>query len=161
MRNKSKVLIIVTGFLLLLGGIFFLKTLVFGNYIKEVVIKEDVLINSDWTEINTENLKVEKDNQFISLLLDPKFKADSTNQAIKLPDGRTVNPEIKLIDGNGKEYAFTYSGSRRSENNEYANYKFQGEFFPDQKFEKVKLRSSNPIETQKIIWSGYNTKDLK
>ncbi|CAN5800525.1 hypothetical protein BH20ACI4_BH20ACI4_34620 [soil metagenome] len=163
MKTKS---IVITTLLsvvvfIFLGLIAFLH-IFYKDYIDEVILEKDTVINTDWHEINTENLvKVYKDNHYVSIILDSSFHSDPENKAIKIPSGKNINPEIKLIDSKGKEYSLLYSGSRYYKNSEYVNYQFQGDLPIGKNFEKLKLRSDEPIKTQEIIWSGYNSKDLK
>ncbi|MCY7377573.1 MAG: hypothetical protein LH472_16570 [Pyrinomonadaceae bacterium] len=164
---KNKRTIVITGLIgisLIIIGLFVYINFFFGKYIKEIVLESDFLITSDGKEINIKNLvKIEKDINYISILLEPSDETITFNGGggIRIPSGEIVNPEIKLLDEDGKEYLLAYGGSRHYGNNEYANYRYQVDLPVDKKYEKVLIRSDIPIKSQKIIWSGYNAKDLK
>lgn len=134
----------------------------FGKYIEEVVLEENALISSEWKNINSQNLiKADKEINYISILLEPPFETDTPKGGIKNADGKIINPEIKLLDEDGKEYLLNYSGSRHYENGDYANYRYDTTLPTGKIYEKVLVRSDFPINARKIIWSGYDVKDLK
>ncbi len=164
MKSKVKFLIIGSaGFFLVLVGLFvFVKWWVLGSYIKEVTLQKNIFITSEWKEINTRNLvKIDKDINYISIVLEPPYETFASSEGIKIPSGEVINPEIKLVDEDGKEYSFAYSGARLYGNNEYANYKYYGDFPVDKEYEKLLIRSDSQIKAREIQWSGYNTEDLK
>jgi hypothetical protein len=162
-KNKRTILITgLVGILLILAGLFIYVNFFFGKYIKETVLEENSVISFDWKEIDTKNLaKIEKDKHYISILLEPPFEADTPEGGIKSPTGEIINPEIKLVDSEGNEYSLIYIGSRRYQNGEYANYGYLPSLPVDKIYKKVLVRSNKPIKVQKIIWSGYDIKDLK
>ena len=147
---------------MLIGG-FLIKKIFFHRLYKDVVLENNFLISSDLKEIETQNLiKIEKDNHFISIDLEPPFEADTPKKGIKTPSGEIINPEIKLVDENGIEYPLTYSGSRGGESgNEIANYKYNGNLPIDKTYKKVLIRSNLPIKAKMILWSGYDARDLQ
>lgn len=164
MNNKNVIVIL---FLIaiptaLLGG-FFIKKFFSQTLYKDIVLEDDLLISSEWKEIDTQNLiKIEKDNHFVSILLEPSFEANTPKGGILIPSGEIVNPEIKLVDEDGNEYLLTYKGSRGKENGkEIANYGYKGSLPIDKIYKKVLLRSDYPIKAKKILWSGYDAKDLR
>ena len=163
MKNKRNILILgLVGILSVLAGLFIYVNFFFGKYIKETVLEENGVISSEWREIDARNLaKIEKDKHYISILLESSFKADTDKGGIKSPDGEIINPEIKLVDSEGNEYSLIYIGSRRYRNGEYVNYGYRPNLPGDKIYEKVLVRSNKPIKVQKIIWSGYDIKDLK
>lgn len=164
---KNKWTIFITGLIgisLIVIGLFVYINFFFNNEIKETVLENNFFITSDRKEINIKNsVKIEKDINYISILLLPPNKTfmSSGGGGIKIPNGEVVNPEIKLVDENEKEYLLAYGGSRRYDNNEYANYRCEVELPADKKYEKLLIRSDIPIKTQEILWSGYNARDLK
>jgi hypothetical protein len=166
MKNKRTVFITgLIGISLIFIGLFVYINFFFGKYIKETVLESNFLITSDEKEIDIKNLvKIEKDINYISILLEPSYETItfSDGGGIRIPTGEVVNPEIKLVDEDGKEYLLAYGGSRSSApRNEYANYRYEVDLPVDKKYEKVLIRSDIPIKTQKIIWTGYNARDLK
>ena len=164
MKNKVTITIVgLFGILLVVAGSFiFVKWMFFGKYIKEVVLERNFLISSEWKEIETKNLiKIDKDKHYIEILLEPPFEADTPKGGIKSPSGEIINPEIKLIDEDGKEYLLSYAGSRSYKSNQYANYRCKEDFPVIKKYEKVLIRSDLPIKAKEINWAGYNIKDLK
>lgn len=164
MKNKRTIFITgLIGISLILIGFFVYINFFFGKYLKETDLESNLLLTSDWKEIDIKNLvKIEKDINYISILLEPPYETftPSRGGGIKIPSGEVVNPEIKLLDEDGKEYLLTYGGSRRFSNNEYANYRYQINLPVDKKYDKMLIRSDAPIKTQKIIWSSYNARDL-
>ena len=164
MKNKKTIFITgLIGISLILIGCFVYINFFFGKYLKETDLESNLLITSDWKEIDIKKLvKIEKDINYISILLEPPYKTftSSGGGGIKTPSGEVFNPEIKLLDEDGKEYLLAYGGSRLFSNNEYANYRYQVNLPVDKKYEKMLIRSDTPIKTQKIIWSSYNARDL-
>lgn len=163
MKSKQNVLLLGLACVLFFAVFLFVYfNFYFGKYIKEVVLGENILISSEWKNINSQKLiKADKEINYISILLEPPFEADTPKNGIKDADGKIINPEIKLIDENGKEYLLNYSGSRRYENSNYANYSCDEGLPTGKIYEKVLFRSDFPIKAQKVIWSGYDVKDLK
>lgn len=164
MKNKGTIFVNgLIGISLILIGFFVYINFFFGKYLKEIALENNLLITSDWKEIDIKNLvKIEKDINYIAILLEPPYKTFTVSGSggIKIPSGEVVNPEIKIVDEDGKEYLLAYGGSRNSNNNEYANYQYQVNLPIDKKYEKLLIRSDTPIKTQKIIWSSYNVRDL-
>ena len=163
MKTKRTILITaLVGILSVLAGLFIYINFFFGNYLKETVLEENGVISSGWKEIDAKNLaKIEKDEHYISILLESSFKTDTEKDGIKSPDGEIVNPEIKLVDSERNEYLLIYTGSRHYQNGQYANYGYRPGLPVDKIYEKVLVRSDKPIKFQKIIWSGYDIKDRK
>ena len=164
MKNKKTIFVMgLIGTSLIIIGLFIYINFFFGKYLKETDLESNLLITSNWKEIDIEKLvKVEKDINYISILLEPPYKTFTVGGGggIKILSGEVVNPEIKLVDEEGKEYLLAYGGSRLSSNKEYANYRYQINLPVDKKYEKMLIRSDVPIKTQKIIWSSYNARDL-
>jgi hypothetical protein len=142
------------GLLLLLWPFIFRPPL-FHN----IVLAENVEIGSEWIEINpSSSLRVERDNNYIGLVLEPPFKTPYGSHGVETPDGKIVNPEISLADEDGNKYALVYSGAGGEE---VSRYKYRGDLPRDKPFKKVLLRSDFPIKVKEILWSGYDNKDLK
>lgn len=164
MKKRSIFVIGFAGITIVFVGLFVYANSFFGRYIKETTLENNFLITNVWKEIDiSDSVKIERDKNYIAIFLEPSYKTstDSQGKGIKTPNGEIINPEIKIIDEDGKEYSLTYSGSRSFENNEYANYSHAAELPADKKYQKVMIRSDVSIKTQKLIWSSYNIKDLK
>lgn len=163
MINK-KIMIIIGVILavsiLLLSGLI-IKRVFFYNYLTEIVLVSDFVITSEWKEVGTADLlRVEKDNQYIALLLEPPFEDDMPARGIKTPEGTIVNPEIILVDEEGNEYPLSFGGSRYFEGKNFVNYRYGRGLPIGKKYSKVRIRSEIPLPVKQILWSGYNTKDL-
>ena len=152
----------IAGILFFAVFLFVYLNFYFGKYIEEVVLQENVLISSEWKNINSQNLiKADKEINYISILLEQPFETDTSKSGIKNVDGKIINPEIKVIDKEGKEYLLNYGGSRHNENGDYANYRYAATLPTGKIYEKVLVRSDFPISARKVIWNGYDVKDLK
>lgn len=159
--KKNMMISFVITILVVLFSVFIFKRIFYYNYYKDVVLAENIIISSDWKEIESiGRIKIEKDNQFISIVLEPPLEPDTGKGGIKTPNGQVLNPEIKLVDADGEEYSFTYYGGRRTNDKVMANYKYKGILPLDKIYSKVRIRSDFPIKAKQILWSGYNTKDL-
>lgn len=163
MKNKRTILITaLVGILSVLAGLLIYVNFFFGKYIKETVLEENGVISSDWKEIDAKNLaKIEKDKNYVAILLESSFKADAETDGIKTSDGEIIKPEIKLVDSERNEYPLIYTGSRFYQNGQYVNYGYRSELPANKIYEKVLIRSNKPLKFQKIIWSGYDIKDRK
>ena len=159
-------LFIVASAIIIFGGMVVWR-LFFHETLKNVVLANDVQITSEWKEVGTPNeLKVDKKYNYISLQIAPPLEAytvggGSTKSGIKIPSGEVVNPEIRIIDVEGKEYPLFYSGHRGGGAFEFVNYEFEGNLPIDKKYQKVKLRSDVPLTIKKIFWSGFDQSDMK
>jgi hypothetical protein len=145
--------------IVVLGGLIVNKFF-FHHYIQDVVLTNDIVISSEWKEIGTPDLlRVEKDNHYISLLLEPPFEDDTPAGGIKTPEGTIINPEIRLVDSEGNEYPLRFGGARGFKDKNFVNYRYDSSL-PAKKYSKVMIRSTTPLPLKQILWSGYNTKDL-
>lgn len=160
-RNKNLVFWFASISIIFFGA-FIINTLFFSKRIKEITLENSFLITEERQEIESQNrLKIEKDNHYISIMVEPPLEAFAVRNGIKTPEGEIANPEIYLIDEEGVEYLLTHSGSRRYEGNEFANYAYESGLPPKNKYTKIFLSSKIPVKAKKIIWSGYNSRDLK
>ena len=140
-------------------GYFMVKRIFFHQYYKDVVLADEFLITTDRKILEAKGLVVaDKDVNIIAVGVAPPFKAFDAKNGIRTPDGQIVNPEIILVDAEGDEYPLKYKGARLFKDYDFANYKYVGP--KGKKFEKVLLRSDVPIPATRILWSGYNIKDL-
>jgi hypothetical protein len=83
---------------------------------------------------------LEKDVKYVSIILEPPFEDDTLNGGIKTPEGSIINPEIRLIDVDGKEYELRFAGSRHFQNNKYVNYKYDGKLPNSKDFSKILIK---------------------
>jgi len=147
-------------------GYVFTKKIFFHSFYTDKVLVSDFTINDEWQDLEfNKPLIVEKENQFISIVLEPPFEAEITKKGIKMPSGEITQPEIKLIDLYDREYNLALLSSRGGERgNNIANYGYKNGYkvFPfGSKFKKIKIRSDKEVDTKQILWSGYNATDLK
>jgi hypothetical protein len=159
-NNMYFIIIAVIG--LFLFGYLFTKFYLYSSLYTDKVLINNFAITSNWKEIEFQELiKVEKDNQFICISLEKPYEADVDQKGIKTPTGTIAKPEIKLIDEKNNEYILQFAGSRGGEmGNDIANYDYKN--LPDEvALKKMLIRSDQPIKTKQILWSGFNTKDLK
>ena len=152
--------LIVAVIIISLGGLI-TKRVFFSHYIQDIVLTNNIVITSEWQEIGTPDLlRVEKDNQYISLLLEPPFEDDTPARGIKTPEGTIINPDIRLVDDEGKEYPLRFGGARGSKAKNFVNYRYEPALPADKTYTKVLIRSTYTIPLKQILWSGYDTKDL-
>jgi hypothetical protein len=85
----------------------------------EVKIAGPTEISDQWIEFQAKpHLKPEKDQQMIVLEMESPFKYDfyregkepNKGQGILMPDGEVINPEIQVVDQNGKVFYLVYAG---------------------------------------------------
>lgn len=148
--------------MILIAGFCLVKRLFFHKYYRDLVLVDDFLITPEWKTLEaTKTVAADKDINFISIGVALPFEAFSIRDGIKSPEGTIINPEIILVDMDGVEYDFARkAGARRYQGYDFANYKYDGDLPRNKKFTKILLRSSVPIPTTRIQWSGYNIKDL-
>lgn len=144
----------------LLSGIF-IKLVFYKNYIKETTLADDVVITSEWIEVGDKNsLTIEKDVYYLSILLKPSFEIDLINKGIKTPDGVLLKPEIILVDSKGEKKPLAFSGGRRAGSNVYVNFGHEKEIPTEINYSKIMIRNDKPLPVNKLLWAGYNIKDL-
>lgn len=156
---------VIVVLLIALGGGLVAWRMFFHHYHVDVTIADTIVINSEWTEIRPpEPLRVEKENQFVSIGVVSPSSLNARGKGIASPDGKVATPEIKVISTDGVEYPMTYLEGRivggLFETIEYASYGYKNGLPKSIKIEKILLRSDVPIPARKILWSGFNWKDL-
>jgi hypothetical protein len=132
----------------------------------EYVISDGLLIGPEWKEIRpSEPLIVEKENQFVSIIVSPPFSAFSKANGITGPNGEVITPEIRVICSDGTEYPMTYLRSTLKPglfgSIEYASYGFKDGLPKSVKIVKIILRSDVPIPAKKVLWTGFDWKDVR
>ena len=146
----------------MIGSCLVIKRLFFHKYYKTKILVDSFVITPEWKTLDAKNLiVVDKDVHFISLAVEPPFRAfKAKGFGISDPDGDIVNPEIILVSASGNEYYLKCSGARQTSEFDFANYEYEGKLSAGERFEKVVLRSDVAIPVKRIQWSGYDIKDL-
>jgi hypothetical protein len=161
-----KVLILIALAMIVCGGMIGWR-LFYHESTRNIVLAEDFQIMSEWKEVGTQNeLQIEKDYNYISFQIEPPLEiwmdgADASKWGIKIPGGTVINPEIRIIDAEGKEYPLFFAGSRKAGADEFANYHYEGNLPINRIYQKVRLRSDSPMTVKAILWSGYDQSDRK
>lgn len=124
---------------------------------RKEIVAENILITSDWLEITPKNpLEVTKLVQEIVLSIENYENDIHTNdfRNIKLADGTAINPEVQIVDENGKIYQLR-DGTRLG--NLVGFTPNQG--FPRKvTFKTVRIRSDKSFRCKKIYWYDYDLK---
>jgi hypothetical protein len=142
-----------------LGTIFIYESKVMNRgYFQEIVLAKDVEVHLEWTVI-TAPMQVEKDNQYLTLAVSAPLDVDGYTQALTLPDGTIIRPEVVLVTDEGKEVVLKYLSSRSKGSLRYANFGDPTQTPKGKHFSSVKIRSDPPIHVQQVLWSGYNSAD--
>jgi hypothetical protein len=136
-----------------------------------VKVSDDLTISDKWVDLQPRQpLKADKDLQYIVLDLKPPFRDDIRREGrgpdkglgILMPDGEVINPEMEIIDQNGRAYKLVYAGSTGAFlSNQDTKYALaNGDEFPrDQLYKRVRIRSARPIEVRAIYWFCDSIKD--
>lgn len=130
---------------------------------KKQTIAENIQITADWQEITPEQpLKPTKQVQRIMLSIEGYESKIERNDFgnIKLADGKNINPEIQIVDENGKVYKLKNS-SRLGNDVGFSPIEENGENFQlprDLSYKIVKIRSDKPFRCKKIYWYDYDLK---
>ncbi len=113
----KKILIIIS------AGLFLTAILVLGYFALFIYsvktssvtqsIGQNIEVTSDWQEFKlTEPLNFKKQVQYLRVSIDnSNTLVTAGNTEIKLSDGSVVNPEIEIIDSEGKTYQLKSYGS--------------------------------------------------
>ena len=130
---------------------------------KKQIVAENVQITSEWLEIKAETpLKITKRVQNIELLIEGYEHDINKNDFgnIQLKDGTFVNPEVQIVDENGKTYQLKYSQRSGDLIGFSLNEKIHGTHsFPKEvTYKSIRIRSDNPFLCKKIIWHDYDVK---
>jgi hypothetical protein len=115
---------------------------------KEQIVAKNVQITDEWTEITPIQL-LESTNQFQAILLSTECFNETE-----------INPEIEIIDENGKVYRLK-GGSRLNSHFKFSlDEKLHGfDSFPrDVKYRTIRIRSDKTFKCEKIIWYDYTLK---
>lgn len=159
--------------IIILGGLSLIAIFVFGSYAffvysikamhKKQTIAENTQITSDWQEITPEqSLKSIKQVQRVMLSIEgyenDLGKNDFGN--IKLANGTNINPEIQIIDENGKIYQLKDGGRLGNDVGFLPIEKADGihQFPKNVSYKTVRIRSDQPFRCKKIYWYDYDLK---
>ena len=130
-----------------------------------MVFAKDIIIAPAQTEIIGNNLlKVNKEWQFVALVLDSNYT--HSHYAIRDTEGEFITVEIKLIDEEGNEFPLHLESYRSPSINgdlvpEFGYLKGYNTLPIGKVFKKVLLRSNKTLKVKSVLWSGYNTEDRK
>ena len=159
MTKQNLILVSFVAFIVLF--VIFVYRACFAGYYEETSLADEFLISKDWKEIESSGrIKIEKDKQFIEILLEPPDTAWSNGKSEIRSGDRTIHPEIKLIDSEGTEYLLKANAGRLYHDKEFVEFGFDGKLPTDKTFSKLMLRSDEPLKVRGILWAGYNFRDL-
>lgn len=130
---------------------------------KKQQVAENVQVTSEWFEITPEQpLKITKQVQSVQLLIEgykhDVHKDDFGN--IQLTDGTYINPEVEIVDENGKTYQLK-DGRRSGDLIGFSpNKEIHGTpyFTKDVTYKTIRIRSDKTFICKKIIWYDYDLK---
>jgi hypothetical protein len=163
-----KTTLIVISVVLFLAIVLVLGGYAFFNYSLQAMhrkqtIAEHVVISSDWQEIKpAEPLEIKKQVQAVMLSIEG-YESDIGNNDfgnIKLADGTKVNPEIQIVDENGKVYQLR-DGKRVGNNIGFSvDKEIHGTYaFPkDVTYKAIRIRSDKPFKCSLIYWYDHDLK---
>lgn len=163
---KTAVIVILSVILLvvlLVGGFYAFFMYSLKNMHKKTIVAENAQITSEWLEIKPEKpLETAKLVQNVQLLIEG-YKSDIQNSDfgdITLSDGTRINPEIEIVDENGKVYKLKDSHRIGNLIGFSVDEKFHGSHsFPkDVKYKTIRIRSDKPFQCEKVIWYDYDLK---
>jgi hypothetical protein len=119
-------------------------------------IARNVLISSEWSELTPQPpLKATKQVQDLIIMVDGYNRTlEDTRNEIPLPDGTTANPEVVLVDADGRSYPLHSSLLVSSG----VGYTTDSSLLRDKSFSKVKIRSEKSFRASNIIWENMNLK---
>ena len=157
----NKVLVVI------LAGLLLTAFLLYGFYAffmysvkamhRKQTVAENVQITSDWLEITPENpLEATKQVQKIMLSIEGYEHDIEKNDFgnIKLADGTNINPEVQIVDENGKIYQLL-DGMRLGND---VGFTPNQDFQKKMTFKSVRIRSNKSFRCQKIYWYDYDLK---
>jgi hypothetical protein len=119
-------------------------------------IVRNLQISTEWSELTAEPpLRPTKQVQYLIITIDGyKRSVEDTRNQIPLPDGTTTNPDVILVDENGKTYRL--HGSLLVSSG--VGYTADSSFLRDKSFTKVRIRSDKPFRASTIYWENVNLK---
>ena len=121
-----------------------------------------VTLTNEWLELSPgEPLKVERDNQEVTLFPDPPIKMVYDNGLVPA-DGRAADIEAELVDSNGVTHRSSPGVSETMTGDlEVTSRSLGFEDLPrDVTYKKVRIKSSASYPVKKILWRCYNWSDI-
>ena len=154
--------------LICLAGSAFFYMIFFGMSSKRD-IAENVQVSSEWTELAVESpLKIQKQVQEITLVVDGARVSADKESKISLPSGAVIKPEVELKDRNGtwhplKSASFSIEGYDSNSDTHAAKsigfWLGSDRFSPDEVFVAVRLRSgAEPFVSRNVAWHVFYLK---
>jgi hypothetical protein len=120
-------------------------------------IKGNTTLTPEWIEITLDKpLKPSRDIQVVMLYLDEPYVGDFESNAVRLPDGTLVQPEVQFVDTAGKTYPLKPYG--------FFGRKLIMFTLKDQlmgrDYRAVRVRSDKPIQCKEIIWRCFYWREI-
>lgn len=146
---------------LLVAGFYAFFMYSLNNMKKKQTIAKNVQITSEWLELKPDKpLDSTKNFQKILLSIENYTNNHKDYENIRLKDGTNINPEIEIIDENGKVYHLEISGRVNDDVKFDVNEKLDNiDSLPQNvKYKIIRIRSDKPFLCKKIYWYDYNLK---
>ncbi len=126
------------------------------------IVATGLPVTSEWTEISPAlPMKVEKQIQRLFLIIDDyRFDDLDDHWQLRLSNGIIIKPEIQILDEFGKVYDLQ-DGTRVGNSIGFSPKRKNTGFntFPaDRTYTKIRIRSDEPFQCSKMIWSNKNLK---
>jgi hypothetical protein len=125
---------------------------------KKQTLAENIQVSSEWTEITPEKpLQGTEQIQRVMLSIEDyeSMSDDSDAGNIKLKNGTEINPEIQIVDENGKVYELRAIGLRNGD----VVFSLEKGLLPrDVTYKNVGIRSDKPFPAREIYWYDYSFK---
>ena len=139
----------ITGLLFLC----YLGLILYINWPNDRILAKNIELTTEWIEVAIEPaVKPENRSQSINMRI----------RDLKLPDGKSLSPELELYDDSGNKVEFYHSGSVSKyfvDEVFRAGYQKQPIDLPvDRRYTKLRIRSDFPFSCDQIYWRDYDPK---
>lgn len=130
------------------------------------IVGENVLINSDWTEILPQQpLEIKKRLQRISLEVTCEKHINHEDTLWSLEDGTIINPQIEIVDDFGNTFELEGGQANVTPKNSEIfiasslGFSYKNCRIPkDRTYTKIRIRNDQTFLCPKIIWLNYEMK---
>ncbi len=130
------------------------------------IVGENVLINSNWTEILSQQpLQIKKRFQRISLQVLCEQNLDQEENLWFLADGTAIHPQVQIVDefGNTYELKGGQAGGHHKDLDIFVASSLGFSYKPcglpkDRTYTKIRVRNDQTFLCPKIIWLDYEMK---